>query len=276
MLRATLEWRVAYRPDSLAWSDVASEAATGKLFVSPHPDREGRPVVVMRPRHENTRDREGQLRLLVYVLEAASRRADAAVAREVAAAAKAAGTTAASAAPAAAAAEASADVPAAPGGGPDGKLSIFIDFDGYSLFNAPPPRTALATLHILQGHYPERLGRSVLWRAPPLFSASYRALGPLIDPVTRAKLAFAARAEEVAAFFDPATVEACCGGLLEAPLFERGAYGAAMEREAQQAAAALAVAAAAALATSGPPPAPLSESEASAASLVALAASVPA
>jgi hypothetical protein len=32
------------------WHQVEKEAETGKTFVSPYPDKEGRPVVIMRPR----------------------------------------------------------------------------------------------------------------------------------------------------------------------------------------------------------------------------------
>lgn len=42
--------RLEYRPHDIAWSEVEAEALTGKTFVSPYPDREGRPVVIMRPR----------------------------------------------------------------------------------------------------------------------------------------------------------------------------------------------------------------------------------
>jgi hypothetical protein len=38
------------RPQEILWAQVEKEAETGKTFVSPHPDKEGRPVVMMRPR----------------------------------------------------------------------------------------------------------------------------------------------------------------------------------------------------------------------------------
>lgn len=212
MLRATLKWRLDFRPHDLTWRDVEREACTGKLFVSPHPDIDGRPVVVMRPRHENSRDRDGQLRLLVYVLEVGSRRADAAVS-------------------AAAAAAASSPSPSSSSHLPDGKICILIDFERYGLSNAPPIRTALATLEILQSHYPERLGKSICWRAPALFSVTWRAVGPLVDPVTRQKIAFVDDAASVEEHFDPEHVEECCGGRRKGELFEKEAYAAAMQRE---------------------------------------------
>lgn len=50
MLLDTLRWRAEYRPDRLTWERVNAEAARGKLFILEHPDKEGRPVVLMRPR----------------------------------------------------------------------------------------------------------------------------------------------------------------------------------------------------------------------------------
>lgn len=50
----------------------------------------------------------------------------------------------------------------------DGKMAWLVDFVGYSRKNSPPIRVALQTLHILQDHYPERLGRAVSFQ-PPFF-----------------------------------------------------------------------------------------------------------
>jgi polyribonucleotide 5'-hydroxyl-kinase len=230
MLRATLDWRLSFKPHALTWADVEREAATGKLFVSPHPDIDGRPVVIMRPRHENSRDREGQLRLLVYVLEVASRRADAAV--------MAAATTSGNAnnAPFSSSDSTAPVFPsqAASSALPDGKMCWLVDFERYGLSNAPPIRTALATMEILQNHYPERLGKSICWRAPSLFSVTWKAVGPLVDPVTRQKIAFVEDAAAVGRHFDPEHVEECCGGLKKGELFEREKYGEAMRREEEE------------------------------------------
>jgi hypothetical protein len=78
MLEATLKWRSEFRPNEITWDDMEEEAARGKVFVLDHPDKEGRPVVFMRPRKEKYGgDNDQRLRWVVYVMETASRVADA-------------------------------------------------------------------------------------------------------------------------------------------------------------------------------------------------------
>lgn len=50
MLRETLKWRAEYHPERLCWENIKHEGARGKLFILEHPDNDGRPVVLMRPR----------------------------------------------------------------------------------------------------------------------------------------------------------------------------------------------------------------------------------
>ena len=68
--------RKSYRPGHITWDDIKEEATTGKQYICSCPDREGRPVIVMRPRNENTKNAERQMKYLVYHLEMASRMAD--------------------------------------------------------------------------------------------------------------------------------------------------------------------------------------------------------
>jgi hypothetical protein len=78
MLEHTLKWREEFRPDEITWDDMEDEAARGKVFVLDHPDKEGRPIVFMRPRKEKYGgDNDKRLRWVVYVMETASRVADA-------------------------------------------------------------------------------------------------------------------------------------------------------------------------------------------------------
>lgn len=43
--------RTSYKPHRIQWQDVEEEAKTGKLYVAEAADKDGRPVVVMRPRY---------------------------------------------------------------------------------------------------------------------------------------------------------------------------------------------------------------------------------
>ncbi|KAH8057671.1 hypothetical protein JL722_6762 [Aureococcus anophagefferens] len=127
------------------------ECATGKTYVSPGVDRAGRTTVIMRSRHENTHDHDGNVANLVYHLERAVKK-----------------TTA----------------------GPEEKWNLMIDFEGYSLRNAPPMKTSKATLKAVQDYYPERLHKAYLVDAPWIFNAFFKLISPFIDPVTKAKIVF--------------------------------------------------------------------------------------
>lgn len=53
-------------------------------------------------------------------------------------------------------------------------MTWLLDFEGYSMRNAPAIRTSLQVLHTLQNHYPERLGSAVCYHAPALFSMTWK------------------------------------------------------------------------------------------------------
>jgi hypothetical protein len=191
MLRATIEWRIKFGTDDIAkrMELIRTEGRTGKSFVAPFTDREGRPVLVLRPKMENTRSYEGNIVHLVYVLERISKLCR----------------------------------PAA------SKLFLFIDFKGYSMMNAPPMKTSIETLHILQNHYPERLGLAVLLDAPWLFSGAFKAMQPFIDPVTRAKISFLytntpAHMQTLDKLVELEHVEKDLGGKLATPHFDESSY----------------------------------------------------
>ncbi|KAJ8603230.1 hypothetical protein CTAYLR_003812 [Chrysophaeum taylorii] len=115
-------------------------------------------VVVMRNRLENTRDHDGNVMHLVYQMERAV------------------------------AATKQTDLES---------WNLVIDFEGYSISNAPPFKTSKATLAVMQNHYPERLRKAYLVKAPLLFRIAFRAISPFIDPKTREKLVFCETAPSV-------------------------------------------------------------------------------
>lgn len=154
MLKDSLQWRLEMKPHELCWENICHEGKRGKLFMLEKPDKEGRPVVLMRPRNEEaySGDSEERIKWLVYTLEQASRHADK--------------------------------------HSPDGKMTWLIDFVGNTRKNSPPISVSLRTLHILQYHYPERLGRAVSYKPPLIFEITWKAVSPFIDPVTYKKLVF--------------------------------------------------------------------------------------
>ncbi|KAI3806765.1 hypothetical protein L1987_22679 [Smallanthus sonchifolius] len=69
MLEASLIWRMNYKPEEIRWEHVAAEAETGKLYRSSFMDKQGRSILVMRPRCQNSKSTRAQIKYLVYCME---------------------------------------------------------------------------------------------------------------------------------------------------------------------------------------------------------------
>lgn len=123
MLNNTIKWRQEFGLEHIHddnWKTIVKkENETGKCYCRGF-DKEGHVLLYMKPRYENTNDHDGNLKHLVYHLE----RAISALEHD------------------------NKDVE---------KLLLVIDYEGFSLLNAPPMKTTMATLHILQDHYPGKL-----------------------------------------------------------------------------------------------------------------------
>jgi hypothetical protein len=130
MLSETIAWRNEFKPESVTAADVLMQGCTGKVYVH-GVDREGRPIIVMRPGYENNPGHPDNLKNLVYTLERACREAG------------------------------------------ESKFCVLLDFNNYSIAKFPSMATSRATLSILQDHYPERLGLSVIVNPPALFSGTF-------------------------------------------------------------------------------------------------------
>ncbi|KAJ3530524.1 hypothetical protein NM688_g7694 [Phlebia brevispora] len=68
-------------------------------------------------------------------------------------------------------------------------VALMIDY-GDKAAKSPSFSQARLVLHILQTHYPERLGRAIIINVPWMLNAFYKLITPLIDPVTREKMRF--------------------------------------------------------------------------------------
>lgn len=184
--RQMLEETIAWRQSYFPLDrDIITREANGKTFVSPHCDDSGRVILVMRNKLENTKDHHGNVMHLVYQMERAVL-ATSETAHE--------------------------------------KWNLLIDFDGYSMFNAPPMKTSKATLYTMQSHYPERLHKAYLISAPWLFNAVFKAISPFIDPVTRDKIVFVNKPQHLFNFgFPRSSIETCLGGDSRY-VFDKSAY----------------------------------------------------
>ncbi|CAN8072591.1 unnamed protein product [Agarophyton chilense] len=163
----TLSWRLSYHPQSLYLTHKQSlhhEAQSGKMYILPTPDCHGRAIILMRPGLENSTNGAANIRHLVYTLERASTLSEQRG---------------------------------------DGKFIVIVDyFTGkISASTCPSLSTMKETTHILQTHYPERLGGMLFYEAPSFFLGLFKMIRPFIDPVTRDKLRFVKRGESVEAPF---------------------------------------------------------------------------
>jgi hypothetical protein len=77
MLKDTLAWRADYKPEEITWDEIKSEAELKKVTILDNVDKDGRPVVFMRPRNEVPGSpNDLKLKYVVYVMERASSIAD--------------------------------------------------------------------------------------------------------------------------------------------------------------------------------------------------------
>ncbi|PXF41697.1 CRAL-TRIO domain-containing protein [Gracilariopsis chorda] len=180
-LKQTIVWQDSYKP-SLLYSEhkqsIHHEAQSGKMYVLPQVDKNGRSVIIMRPGLENSSDGAGNVRYLVYTLERAARLSE----RHG-----------------------------------DGKFIVVVDyFTGkISPSTSPSLSTMRETTNILQTHYPERLGGMLLFEAPSFFFGLFKLIKPFIDPVTSGKLRFLKRGQDVdAPFLDWDAIPEDYGGRL--------------------------------------------------------------
>jgi len=61
------------------------------------------------------------------------------------------------------------------------QMSWLIDFTGFSFSTKISTKTAREIIHILQGHYPERLGIAILHNPPRIFQAFYKVCIPSLQ-----------------------------------------------------------------------------------------------
>lgn len=159
-IELTLSWRREFGIAGFFEGDnrvngklCSPENETGKEVILGY-DNDARPCLYLKPGRQNTKPSLTQVQHLVYMLERV--------------------------------------IDFMPSG--QDSLALLIDFKptdvGISTGKIPPIGTGRQVLHILQTHYPERLGKALLCNIPLLGWTFLKIIHPFIDPLTREKLVF--------------------------------------------------------------------------------------
>jgi hypothetical protein len=70
------------------------------------------------------------------------------------------------------------------------KFVVLFDLEGWKLSHGLHMRKIARLLSVLQDHYPERLDKALLLRAPSLFLGAWKVIKGFLDPYTAAKVVF--------------------------------------------------------------------------------------
>ncbi|CAL9733095.1 phosphatidylinositol transfer protein Pdr16p [Monosporozyma unispora] len=164
--------------DKITSELVGVENESGKQVVLGY-DNDSRPILYLKPGRQNTKTSRRQVQHLVFMLERV--------------------------------------IDFMPQG--QGSLALLIDFKEYSDVpkvtgnsKIPPIGVGKEVLHILQTHYPERLGKALLTNIPWLAWSFLKLIHPFIDPVTRNKLVFD---EPFNKYVNEKQLDSTYGGVLE-------------------------------------------------------------
>jgi hypothetical protein len=158
-IEGSLAWRrefgITGENDILTPDLLSVENETGKEVILGY-ENDARPILYLKPGRQNTKTSFRQVQHLVYMLERV--------------------------------------IDYMPPG--QDSLALLIDFkqyddvEGAQSSKIPPVNVGRQVLHILQTHYPERLGKALLTNIPWLGWTFLKIIHPFIDPLTREKLVF--------------------------------------------------------------------------------------
>ncbi|RQM05235.1 hypothetical protein DH86_00001764 [Scytalidium sp. 3C] len=150
-LMDTLIWRREYGVENLTGDYISPENETGKQIILGY-DNSGRPCHYLNPGRQNTNPSPRQVQHMVFMLERVLELA------------------------------------------PPGQetLALLINFKSNKNRSntAPGISTGREVLHILQTHYPERMGRALIINVPWVVWGFFKLITPFIDPITKQKLHF--------------------------------------------------------------------------------------
>lgn len=165
-LEGTLKWRRDFGLYTFITPEhVEPEAVTGKEFVFGY-DTRGRPALYMCPSRQNTEESPRQIHFVFWIFERVIELMGPGVEYV-------------------AFCFISSFIPSFLL-----RRTVALMIDYADKAKNPSFSTARQVLNILQTHYPERLGASLIAHLPWLIHAFYKLITPLIDPLTRTKMIF--------------------------------------------------------------------------------------
>ncbi|KAB5531272.1 CRAL-TRIO domain-containing protein [Coniochaeta sp. 2T2.1] len=175
-LLGSLTWRREYGVDDddvLTWDHISPESETGKQFIAGY-DNEGRPCHYLNPGRQNTDVSPRQNQHFIFMLERVIELMPPTVET----------------------------------------ICLLINFKQSKTrkYTAPGISQGREVLHMLQTHYPERLGKALIINVPWVVWGFFKLITPFIDPLTRQKLKFN---EDMNQYVPPQELWTEFGGKLE-------------------------------------------------------------
>lgn len=151
MIRESIKWRAETQPEKITYEEVKPVLDLKTLYLNGR-DRQGRPIVYVKPGAQNPFPPDKRLRALLFILETAI----------------------------------------SPAVMPPGveQLVWVLDFSEYSFRGSTPESKQVSkqSMELLQNHYPERLGLSLVVHPGVLFSILFTLVSPFMNAVTRSKI----------------------------------------------------------------------------------------
>ncbi|KAL9642499.1 hypothetical protein ABK040_011066 [Willaertia magna] len=165
LLKGTLQWLDDFKPYLLVSNKFKPDTTTGKIFIR-GTDKSGSPLIYMYPGLQQKLDNTHQLEITIYILQSAINRMSNKY---------------------------------------TGRLSWFVDFDGFAMKNSPSISVCKTIIDCLQNHFCERLGYCFIVNPPKVFHWFWSFLSPFIPSVTKEKVKFCWSSDlsEKRKFFEP-------------------------------------------------------------------------